>query len=113
MPTSKRCSSGIPAVTTAPGDYIRSAEADRALAVDCARHARMFFDNPDFDLVQVRLSTIVDCPSKSEDFNDFTNRAIWLPSWLQRPCFGASQGQFQGQAWRGLTERPTPWNHQI
>lgn len=31
-------------------DTGRAAEADRQLARDCARHARMFFNTPDFDL---------------------------------------------------------------
>lgn len=39
------------------------AVADRALAVDCARHARMFFNNPDFDLDHAVPGTLSLAPS--------------------------------------------------
>lgn len=35
----------------------RAAEADRDLAEDCARHARMFFNMPDFDLADATAGT--------------------------------------------------------
>jgi Nucleotidyl transferase AbiEii toxin, Type IV TA system len=35
----------------------RAAEADRQLAEDCARHARMFFNTPNFDLDQAAQGT--------------------------------------------------------
>jgi hypothetical protein len=31
--------------------------ADRALGADCVRHARMFFDRPDFDLASAKEGT--------------------------------------------------------
>lgn len=37
--------------------------ADRALAVDCARHARMFFSSPDFDLDHAVPGTLSLAPS--------------------------------------------------
>lgn len=40
-----------------------TAQADRALAVDCARHARMFFNNPDFDLIHAVPGTLTLVPS--------------------------------------------------
>jgi hypothetical protein len=41
-----------------------TAQADRALAVDCARHARMFFNNPDFDLDHAVPGTLTLAPSR-------------------------------------------------
>ena len=41
------------------------AQADRALAVDCARHARMFFNNPDFDLDHAVPGTLMLVPSRA------------------------------------------------
>ena len=38
-------------------------EADRHLAQDCARHARMFFNTPDFDLAEVAAGTFSLVPS--------------------------------------------------
>lgn len=38
-------------------DTGRAAEADRQLADDCARHARMFFNTPDFDLNEAAQGT--------------------------------------------------------
>jgi hypothetical protein len=43
----------------------RAAEADRQLAEDCARHARMFFNTPDFDLGQAVPGTFSLAPSAS------------------------------------------------
>ena len=40
-----------------------TAEADRALAVDCARHARLFFNSPDFDLDHAVPGTLTLAPS--------------------------------------------------
>lgn len=40
-----------------------TAEADRALAVDCARHARMFFNSPGFDLDHAVPGTLTLAPS--------------------------------------------------
>ena len=36
----------------------QSAATDRQLAEDCARHARMFFNTPDFDLNEAAHGTI-------------------------------------------------------
>jgi Nucleotidyl transferase AbiEii toxin, Type IV TA system len=41
----------------------KAAEADRQLAEDCARHARMFFNTPDFDLDQAAPGTLSLAPS--------------------------------------------------
>ena len=43
----------------------KGAEADRQLAEDCARHARMFFNTPDFDLDQAVPGTFSLGPSAS------------------------------------------------
>jgi hypothetical protein len=40
-----------------------TAQADRGLAVDCARHARMFFNNPNFDLDHAVPGTLTVAPS--------------------------------------------------
>ena len=40
-----------------------AAEADRQLGEDCARHARMFFNTPDFDLDQAAPGTLSLAPS--------------------------------------------------
>lgn len=39
------------------------AQTDRALAADCARHARMFFNSPDFDLDHAVPGTLMLVPS--------------------------------------------------
>jgi len=39
--------------------------ADRALGADCVRHARMFFDRPDFDLASAKEGTWAITPSES------------------------------------------------
>lgn len=41
----------------------KEAVADRDLAVDCARHARMFFNSPDFDLERAVPGTLTLAPS--------------------------------------------------
>jgi Nucleotidyl transferase AbiEii toxin, Type IV TA system len=41
----------------------KTAEADRHLAQDCARHARMFFNTPDFDLAEATAGTFSLAPS--------------------------------------------------
>lgn len=41
------------------------AEADRQLAADCARHARMFFNTPDFDLEHAVPGTLALVPSSA------------------------------------------------
>jgi hypothetical protein len=41
----------------------KTAEADRHLAQDCARHARMFFNTPDFDLDEAAAGTFSLAPS--------------------------------------------------
>jgi len=41
----------------------KTAEADRQLAGDCARHARMFFNTPDFDLDAAAAGTFSLAPS--------------------------------------------------
>ena len=41
----------------------KTAEADRQLAEDCARHARMFFNTPDFDLDDAAPGTFSLVPS--------------------------------------------------
>ena len=41
----------------------KTAEADRQLAEDCARHARMFFNTPDFDLDDAAAGTFSLAPS--------------------------------------------------
>jgi len=43
------------------GDH---AAANRDLAVDCARHARMFFNSPDFDLAHAVPGTLALAPSR-------------------------------------------------
>lgn len=43
----------------------KAAEADRQLAEDCARHARMFFNTPDFDLDEAGPGTFSLAPSAS------------------------------------------------
>jgi hypothetical protein len=43
----------------------KEAEADRQLAEDCARHARMFFNTPDFDLDKAVPGTFSLAPSAS------------------------------------------------
>lgn len=43
----------------------KAAEADRQLAGDCARHARMFFNTPDFDLDEAVPGTFSLAPSAS------------------------------------------------
>lgn len=40
-----------------------TAQADRALAIDCARHARMFFNSPDFALDHAVPGTLTLAPS--------------------------------------------------
>ena len=40
-----------------------AAVVDRALAVDCARHARVFFNSPDFDLDHAVPGTLTLAPS--------------------------------------------------
>lgn len=40
-----------------------AAQADRRLAEDCARHARMFFNTPDFDLDEAAPGTLSLTPS--------------------------------------------------
>lgn len=42
-----------------------TAQADRVLAVDCARHARLFFNSPDFDLVHAVPGTLTLAPSSA------------------------------------------------
>ncbi|MBY0497321.1 MAG: nucleotidyl transferase AbiEii/AbiGii toxin family protein [Cyanobacteria bacterium] len=41
----------------------KTAEADRQLAQDCARHARMFFNTPDFDLDEAAIGSFSLAPS--------------------------------------------------
>ena len=56
---------------------------DRALGADCVRHARMFFDRPDFDLVSATPGTFAIKPStrfaparlRQYDFNDLRRGA--------------------------------------
>jgi hypothetical protein len=43
----------------------KAAEGDRQLAEDCARHARMFFNTPDFDLDEAVPGTLSLAPSAS------------------------------------------------
>jgi hypothetical protein len=42
-----------------------AALADRGLAADCVRHARMFFDRPDYDLTSAAPGTFAIAPSDS------------------------------------------------
>jgi hypothetical protein len=42
-----------------------AALADRGLAADCVRHARMFFDRPDYDLASAAPGTFAIAPSDS------------------------------------------------
>jgi hypothetical protein len=44
-------------------DVSRAAEANRSLAAECVRHARMFFDRPDLDLAQAAPGTYALAPS--------------------------------------------------
>lgn len=41
----------------------RVAMADQALGLDCVRHARMFFDRPDYDLASARQGSFAIAPS--------------------------------------------------
>lgn len=43
-------------------DVGRAALADRALGADCVRHARVFFDRPDYDLVSARRGSYAVAP---------------------------------------------------
>ncbi|MGI9089597.1 MAG: nucleotidyl transferase AbiEii/AbiGii toxin family protein [Gemmatimonadaceae bacterium] len=43
----------------------KHALADRTLAVDCARHARMFFNSPDLDLAHAIPGTLAIAPTES------------------------------------------------
>lgn len=47
----------------AQSDVGRAAVADRALGADCVRHARVFFDRPDYDLASARPGTFALAPA--------------------------------------------------
>jgi len=61
-----------------------TAQVDRALAVDCARHARMFFNNPDFDLDHAVPGTLTLAPSPA------------MPERLERDYYDAMAGMIMG-----------------
>lgn len=46
----------------APPEIGRTALADRTLGADCVRHARLFFDRPDYDLAAARPRSFAIAP---------------------------------------------------
>lgn len=62
-------------------DIGRAALADRALGADCVRHARMFFDRPDYDLASARPGSYAIMPvsGMAEALNrDYDNMAAMI-----------------------------------
>jgi hypothetical protein len=62
-------------------DVGRSAVADRSLAAQCVRHARMFFDRPDLDLAQAAPGTYALAPSpamRDRLARDYENMAAMI-----------------------------------